>query len=283
MLNRSQVVKIGNTVSKPLVLSTGTPQGCPMSPKLYSIFTYDCKVEFPGSLIIKFADDTTVSGLISDNNGSDYRNQVNGVVQWCDENDLRLNVSKTKEMIIDFRLKKAPLAPLSIKGTNVDTVDSFRFLGAVINKTLTWDNQCRSLLSKARQRLYFVRKLKSFKVKKSILVSFYRSIVESILTSSITVWYDRATLLDLKKMQSVVRQAELLIGTNLPSLNELYITRVSAKTTKMRKDPFHPANRYFELLPSNRRLRQFMGNKRFVNSFFPEAVKLFNNTRVNRV
>ena len=204
-------------------------------------------------------------------------------MEWCNTNDLRLNVSKTKEMIVDFRQKRPPLAPLTIDGTDVEQVTSFRFLGAVINNTLTWDNQCRAILGKARQRLYFVRKLKSFRVKKKILISFYRSIVESILTSSITVWYDRATILDLYKLQSVVRHAERLIGTRLPTLNELYLKRMSMKSSKIMKDNFHPAFEYFEFLPSNRRLRAYMGNKRFVDSFYPQAIKYYNGTRTNRI
>ena len=254
-----------------------------MSPKLFSIFTHDCKVEFPGTVIIKFADDTTVSGLISDNDEQYYRSQVKRIVEWCETNDLRLNVSKTKEMIVDFRQKSPPMAPLTINDTDVEQVKSFRFLGSVINNTLTWDNQCRTLLGKARQRMFFLRKLKSFRVKKRILISFYRSIVESVLTSSITVWFDRATVLDLYKLQSVVRHAERLIDTRLPTLNELYLHRMSVKTSKIMKEEFHPSFNYFEFLPSNRRLRAYMGNKRFVDSFFPQAVKYYNGTRTNRI
>ena len=42
LLNRPQVVDIGGNLSSSLTLSTGTPQGCVLSPILYSLFTYDC-------------------------------------------------------------------------------------------------------------------------------------------------------------------------------------------------------------------------------------------------
>ena len=53
--------------------------------------------------IIKFADDTTVVGLIINNDEAAYREEVRAHGVWCQENNLALNVNKTKMMIMDFR------------------------------------------------------------------------------------------------------------------------------------------------------------------------------------
>ena len=37
-----QVVRVGNNISTPLILDTGAPQGCVLSPFLYSLFNHDC-------------------------------------------------------------------------------------------------------------------------------------------------------------------------------------------------------------------------------------------------
>jgi len=106
LLNRPQVVKIQNNVSSTIVLSTGAPQGCVLSPSLYSIFTHDCQTSDDSTaLIVKFADDTTNSGFIINEDESAYRNQVCNITEWCDNNNLLLNITKTKEMVIDFRKK----------------------------------------------------------------------------------------------------------------------------------------------------------------------------------
>ena len=65
LTGRPQVVKVGNNISTPLILSTGAPQGCILSPLLYSLFTHDCVAMHASNSIIKFADDTTAAGLIT--------------------------------------------------------------------------------------------------------------------------------------------------------------------------------------------------------------------------
>ena len=37
-----QVVRVSNNTSATLILNTGAPQGCVLSPLLYSLFTHDC-------------------------------------------------------------------------------------------------------------------------------------------------------------------------------------------------------------------------------------------------
>ena len=66
LTGRPQVVRVGNT-SATLILNTGVRQGCVLSPPLYSLFTHDCVAKHDSNTIIKFADVTTVVGLITDN------------------------------------------------------------------------------------------------------------------------------------------------------------------------------------------------------------------------
>ena len=71
-----QVVKVGNNISTLLTLNTGPSQGCVLCPLLYSLFTHDCVTMHTFNSIIKFADDTTVVGLITNNAETAYREEV---------------------------------------------------------------------------------------------------------------------------------------------------------------------------------------------------------------
>jgi hypothetical protein len=56
---------------------------------------------------------------------------------WCLDNNLSLNVSKTNELIMDYRRKRAEHAPIHIDGVVVEQDESFKFLGVHITKDLT--------------------------------------------------------------------------------------------------------------------------------------------------
>jgi hypothetical protein len=96
-----QVVRVGNNTSAMLILNTRAPLGCKPSPLLNSLFTHDCMAKNDSNTIIKFADNTPVLGQITDNNETAYREEVRDLAVWCQDNNLSLNVSKTKEMIVD--------------------------------------------------------------------------------------------------------------------------------------------------------------------------------------
>ncbi len=71
---------------------------------------------------------------------------------------------------------------------------------------------------------------------------FYSAIIESVLCTSITVWFNSATKSDLRRVRKVVRTAERIIGTPLLTLQELYSSRVSKRAGKITLDPSFPAH-----------------------------------------
>ena len=121
-----------------------------LSPLLYSLFTHDCSARHDSNTIIKFDNDTTVVGLITDNNETAYRGEVRDLAVWCQDNNLSLNVIKTKEMIVDNRKKRTEHAPIPIDGAAVEQVESFRLLGVHITNKLTWSKHTKTVVKRAR-------------------------------------------------------------------------------------------------------------------------------------
>ncbi len=98
LTGRPQVVKMGQFTftSNFITLNVGAPQGCVLSPLLYSLYTHDCVSSHSSTSIIKFADDTVVLGLINNNDETAYLDEVERLTSWCQDNCLSLNVSRTK-------------------------------------------------------------------------------------------------------------------------------------------------------------------------------------------
>ncbi|KAK3559821.1 hypothetical protein QTP86_020993, partial [Hemibagrus guttatus] len=196
LTDRQQRVRLGKLTSNTHTISTGAPQGCVLSPLLFSLYTNDCTSKHTSVKLLKFADDITVIGLIQDEDESTYRQEVEQLAVWCSHNNLELNTLKTVEMIVDFRRNPPALPPLTIMDSTVSAVESFKFLGTTISQDLKWDIQIDSIVKKAQQRLYF-------------------------LCQPAT-----ASKSDLKRLQRTVRTAERIIGVHPPNFQDLYNSRV---------------------------------------------------------
>ncbi len=80
-----------------------------LGPLLFTLLTHDCTAKFSSNHIIKFADDTSVVGLISNNDATHYRDEVAQLAEVCGANNLSPSVSKTKKVVMDFRRNSGDL------------------------------------------------------------------------------------------------------------------------------------------------------------------------------
>ena len=86
--------RLGSLSSIPIqILYSYFSQGCTISTKLYCIFIFDCKSTYSGNHVIKFTVDTTVTGLITDNDEDNYRKEIDTIVDFCSSNNLSINVN----------------------------------------------------------------------------------------------------------------------------------------------------------------------------------------------
>ena len=229
-----------------------------------------------------FANDTTVVGLITNSDESSYRREVEVLTAWCDRNNLELNIKKTREIIVDFRKSQPDHSPLLINNQAVERVSEFKFLGLSVSETLSWSSNTASVIGKAQQRLYFLRKLKEAALPTALLVNFYHCAVESVLTYCVSVWFSSCTKAEQEALQRVVKAAGRIIGSPLPSIASVSTSRCLRLSQRIIMDQSHPAHHLFHLLPSGRRYQSISAStSRLTNSFFPYAVRLLNEQLMN--
>ncbi|OCT65103.1 hypothetical protein XELAEV_18041345mg [Xenopus laevis] len=96
-------------------------------------------------------------------------------------------------MIIDFRKHPDQHDPLQIENIKIEQVESIKFLGLHIANFLKWTDNTKAIIWKAHQCLQFLRKLKRCGVNRSAQITFYRAMIESILTKNIAIWFGSIT------------------------------------------------------------------------------------------
>ena len=90
--------------------------------------------------------------------------------------------------MFDNRKEKGVFRPVTFNQVPVETVTSFKYLGTHIDDKLNFTNNTDFIYKKAQQRLFLLRKLKSFDVSEKVLESVYRSLIESTLTFNVVMW-----------------------------------------------------------------------------------------------
>ena len=265
-------------VSSEVRTNTGAPQGCVLSPALFTLYTSNCRCTAKDTLQVKFSDDTSLTGLITTSENS-YRCAVEKLVGWCNDNHLLLNVSKTKEIVVDFRRDPPTPRPLVINGEEVEIVGEYKYLGSVIDCKLDWSPNALALLKKGNQRLYFMKKLKSFSVSPKLLELFYKSTVESVVTFNSLCHFGGLKEQDKARLSKITKTASRLIGRPVPDLQAHFEAKAVKRLEAIHRDPTHPLCTELQAHTSARsgRLISFRAKtSRFHSSFLPASVRLCN-------
>ncbi len=228
-----------------------------LSPLLFILYTDDCRSTQPNCHLVKYADDTVLLSLLS--GPSQHHGPVlQEFVEWCDSSNLELNVSKTKEMVVTFSKKQRDLAAAvttTIHGKPVEVVEEYKYLGTIFDNLLKFSSNTEETLRRCQQRLYLLRKLNSFGVSKDILLTFYYSFIESIITFSITCWFHSISIQNRNRLQSTVSVCSKTIGLPVRTLAHTHGQQALRLAGKIIRDPSHVLHSAFEWLPSGRRLR----------------------------
>ncbi|KAI4889418.1 hypothetical protein NFI96_008497 [Prochilodus magdalenae] len=217
----------------------------------------------------------------------EYRSLVEDFVEWCTTNHLKLNITKTKEMCIDFRRSRPSQQPISIKGVDVEVVRSYRYLGVHLDERLDWSVNTDMVYKEAQSRLYFLRRLGSFRICQKLLLMFYQSVVASVLLSMLwCVGEGSISKRDAGRLDRLVRKAGSVLGLELESLTPLAERRALSKLLHIMDNVHHPLHTTIIRQRSSfsgRLLSQSCSTDRLRKSFVPQGHKtVFNSSQYSK-
>jgi hypothetical protein len=204
---RIQNVKIGNSISHAIEVTSGVPQGSHLGPILFALFINDLCGIFKFAKILLYADDGKI--YLPINSVFDVihlQSDLNRLVDWCYCNQMELNVSKCEMITFSRKPEHRRIdSAYFINDEPLRKVSVVRDLGVLFDKRVTFKEQVDSVVSKASMTLGFVkRQAKEFN-SPLVTKSLYCALVRSIIEYASVVWMPH-TATDIRRIESVQKQ-----------------------------------------------------------------------------
>ena len=185
-------VRSNECISDPFATYNGVPQGDPMSPLLYSIFTHDLPkcLGHTGVPIVNteikyllYADDLVLVATSAD----DLQTALNELFNYCKLNKLTINIKKTKCMI--FHKGRCPKSKFYIDGLEIEQCKQFTYLGIVFTTQLSSSKHVEFIISKCNTRIaYLFSQLHLKEMPLCVALDVFYIFIFPIIAFGMTVW-----------------------------------------------------------------------------------------------
>lgn len=205
---------------------------------------------------VKYVDDTTIYHVTNDINDSTLQEAVDCALQWSKDNSMKINASKTKEILVSFKKVMPPVPHITVNGEEIERVSHCKLLGVYLNDQLNWNTHVDQIFKRASQRLHFLSCLKRSKLSCTDLVKVYTSLVRPVTEYACQVWHPGLTIHQTQLIESLQERALKIIHPGTPYDNALTLANLDTLDERRKKlceklfvSAQDPQHRLFPLLP----------------------------------
>ena len=190
LLNREQYVCVEKTPSTVLRVGSGVPQGSVLGPLLYSLYVLSLRFSNLNARYFTFADDTVLL-YDCDDNFNQWTDTINEDLcryyDWLLENNLKINIDKTKFMLFKQKNKHVPNISVRLNNVELEKVCNIKYLGLVLDEGLGWSAHVDHITNKIIPLVGALHKCKYF-LSKNAKYQIYNSFFLSVIRYLIVVW-----------------------------------------------------------------------------------------------
>ena len=205
---RTHCTVFNNKISSLAKINASVIQGSGIGPISFCVFVSDIKTISKCNKFEKYADDATL--LVPSNSDVDIMQEFGNIINWSQQNCLKINFSKTKEIIFYHRSKPSPEISL-VPG--VERVKNVTILGILYQEKFSFSQHLNKTLVTANQRLYLVNSLRKAGLCPESTNVIFHSLVLSKLTYCVPSWHTYISAIDVSKINKFKKS--LLNGTVL--------------------------------------------------------------------
>ena len=195
---RRQRVVLRNGQSSWCEVDSGVPQGSILGPLLFLLFINDLPVSIDSSIKL-FADDTKLYRKIERlEDCESLQRDLNRLGAWTNRWSLRFNEKKC----VVLKIKEQVGYSYTLNGVKLDSVESQRDLGIMINNKLSPSEHVQNLVLKSNRKIHMIKRCFSGLTPLKISV-LYTSIVRPVLEYASVTWspWLKKDIVALEKVQ----------------------------------------------------------------------------------
>jgi hypothetical protein len=234
--NREHCTKFNGVVSGMRSINASIVQGSGLGPVAFVLDASDLHPVDSENFLNKYADDSYL--IVPSDNAKTIQSELVHISNWAKSNNLSLNVSKTKEMIVR-KPRGTRFNPEVLPGIN--RVDTMNILGVTFSEDLTFHEHVGNLKNQCAQSAYAIKTLKAQGLNGPSLWQVTCATLLARLTYASQAWWG---LLDAEcqlQLQSVLKKVKKqgLLPSDHPTFSEICEAADSALFASLLNNPQH--------------------------------------------
>ena len=237
---RKQVTVINGNMSEPRQVSCGVPQGSILGPLLFIITINDIVKTIQHCNASLYADDTCLYYASSNHVTLEkcVNEDLKAISKWLEINGLLLNEKKCECMIIAPKHKKQDFSNIHIKlnGCSIQQKNVCKYLGVMLNDTLTWNDHVAYVRGKLSSSLYCFKRIRPF-ISQNTALTLYKGLIQPHLDYCSIVWRNAGKTLcnQISVLQKRALRATILVGNRFSSEALYQLTSVEPIENRWKK------------------------------------------------